>query len=359
MDVPSEQSTPAGAAPPHLTPREAVRSTRRRRPTGAPPPLPHHLQTSGVGWLVAAVVLVGLALAVFAPGLRGPAVAVTVADDAVVRWLGGLHVPGLEVLWQGLAYGGSWWALATLESGLLLALLVLRRWRHLLVWLLAWPVVNALAYGLVATAARRPRPFGVDLRTGWGGWAMPAAEVAIFAAVLVAILYTLVPEGRWRNTGKWVAAGLVALVGVARIALGVDAPADVLVGVGIGVAIPLLAFRWFRCSRSCTGGAAAPIWTSAGHAGWRSAGPWRSSWAWPPGRSSLSGWPARPALPRCGSRSAMRQPGSCSASSTPAAICVPTAGTSSAGSCCMAGWRTRSRSAPCGGWWSRRTTRCA
>ena len=119
MDVPSEQSTPAGAAPPHLTPREAVRSTRRRRPTGAPPPLPHHLQTSGVGWLVAAVMLVGLALAVFAPGLRGPAVAVTVADDAVVRWLGGLHVPGLEVLWQGLAYGGSWWALATLESGLL------------------------------------------------------------------------------------------------------------------------------------------------------------------------------------------------------------------------------------------------
>ena len=47
-----------------------------------------------------------------------------------------------------------------------------------------------------------------------------------------------------------------------------------------------------RCSRSCTGGAAAPIWTSAGRAGWRSAGPWRSSWAWPPGRSSLSGWPS-------------------------------------------------------------------
>ena len=167
MDVPSEQSTPAGAGPPHLTPREAVRS-RRRRPTGAPPPLPHHLQTSGVGWLVVAVVLVGLALAVFAPGLRGPAVAVTVADDAVVRWLGELHAPGLEVLWQVLAYGGSWWTLATLESGLLLALLVLRRWRHLLVWLVAWPVVNALAYGLVATAARRPRPFGVDLRTGLG-----------------------------------------------------------------------------------------------------------------------------------------------------------------------------------------------
>jgi hypothetical protein len=46
--------------------------------------------------------------------------------------------------------------------------------------------------------------------------------------------YTLVPERRWRNTGKWVVAGLVTLVGAARIALGVDAPTDVLVRVGIG-----------------------------------------------------------------------------------------------------------------------------
>jgi membrane-associated phospholipid phosphatase len=228
--------------------REAVRSPRRRRPTGAPPPLPHHLQTSGVGWLIAAVVLVGLTLAVFARGLRGAAVVVTVADDAVVRGLAGLHAPGMEVLLQGLAHGGSWWTLTVLQSGLLLALLVLRRWRHLLVWLVAWPLVNSLTYDLVATSARRPRPFGVDLRTSWGGWSMPAAQVAIFAAVLVAILYTLVPEGRWRNMGKWVAAGLVALVGVARIALGIHTPTDVLVGVGIGVAIPLLAFRWFAPS---------------------------------------------------------------------------------------------------------------
>ena len=67
--------------------------------------------------------------------------AVTVADDAVVRWLGGLHAPGLVVLWRGLAHGGSWWALTALVSGLLLALLVLRRLRHLIVWLVAWPLV--------------------------------------------------------------------------------------------------------------------------------------------------------------------------------------------------------------------------
>ena len=64
-------------------------------------------------------------------------------------------------------------------------------------------------------------------------------------AILMGVLYTLVPEGRWRNTGKWLAAAVVTLVGVTRVALGIEAPTDLLVGVGIGVTIPLLLFRRF------------------------------------------------------------------------------------------------------------------
>jgi membrane-associated phospholipid phosphatase/tRNA A-37 threonylcarbamoyl transferase component Bud32 len=210
--------------------------------------LPYRLQTSGVGWLVAGVVLVGLELAVFGRGLRGAAVAVTVVDDAVVRWLGGLHAPGLEALWQGLANVGSWWTLMVLWIGLVLALVVLRRWRHLIVWLVAWQLGGLVTDAVVARTAQRARPFGVDLRTSWGGWAMPSLPITIMTAILMGMLYTLVPEGRWRNTGKWVAAGLVALVGVARVALGTDAPSDVLLAVGIGVTIPLLLFRRFTPS---------------------------------------------------------------------------------------------------------------
>jgi tRNA A-37 threonylcarbamoyl transferase component Bud32 len=134
--------------------------------------------------------------------------------------------------------------LFTLYFGLLLALLALRRWRHLIVWVVAWQIGDLLTLG-VLVAARRPRPFGVDLRAGWGGWAMPSVQVAALTAMLMGVLYTLVPEGRWRNTGKWAATVLVALAGVARVALGVDAPTDVLVAVGIGVTLPLLAFRRF------------------------------------------------------------------------------------------------------------------
>ena len=67
MDVPAGQSARVVV---QRIPPEAVRWARRRRPSGEPPPLPHHLQTSGVGWLVAALVLVVLSIAVFARGLQ-------------------------------------------------------------------------------------------------------------------------------------------------------------------------------------------------------------------------------------------------------------------------------------------------
>jgi membrane-associated phospholipid phosphatase/tRNA A-37 threonylcarbamoyl transferase component Bud32 len=245
MDVPED---PPARAVAQRIPPGTVRRARRRRPTGEPPPLPHHLQTSGVRWLVAALVLVALTIAVFARGLRGLAVDVTVADDAVVQWLGGLQAPGLVGIWRALAAFSSWWVLNGLLWGLLLALLVLRRFRHLIVLFILAQILSLVAENAVAAVAQRPRPFGVEIREGWGGWAMPPLQITYFTASLVVVLYTLVPEGRWRNTGKWVVAALVALTAVGRIALGAEAPTDVLVGVALGVTIPLVAFRLFAPS---------------------------------------------------------------------------------------------------------------
>jgi membrane-associated phospholipid phosphatase len=202
-----------------------------------------------VGWLTAAVVLVTLSLLVFAGGLRGPAMAVTVVDDAVVGWLAALDVPGLFPVMRGLAALGSWPAMNVWLFGLLLALLIRRRLRHLLVVLLAWIVQAAVIYILLAPMVQRPRPFGVEFRTAWTAWALPSEQMAALVVVLVGILYSLIPEGRWRQTGKWVATALVALVALAHLYLGVEAPTDILVSVAIGVAIPLLAFRWFAPSQ--------------------------------------------------------------------------------------------------------------
>jgi tRNA A-37 threonylcarbamoyl transferase component Bud32/membrane-associated phospholipid phosphatase len=207
--------------------------------------LPHHLHTTGVGWLVASVVLVALSMAVFAGGLRGPAVVVTVLDDAVVGWLAGLDGPGLVGTWEVLAFLGSWWVLNALGWGLVLALLVLRRFRQLVLALIVTQLLNMVIYWWVGPVAQRPRPFGVEIRAGWGSWALPSVQVAVLAATVVVILYTLVPEGRWRQRGKLLGTGVVALAGLGRVALGAEAPTDVVVGAAIGVTIPLVLFRLF------------------------------------------------------------------------------------------------------------------
>ena len=201
MDVPAGQSTRTSGSRLQPSPAGQPRSPRRRRPSGVPPPLPPHHHTTGVGWLVASAVLVARSIGVFAGGLRGPAVAVTVVDDAVVRWLAGLDAPWLVGTWEALAFLGSWWVLNTLGLGLVLALLALRRFRQVILALVTAQLLTMVDYQVVGALAQRPRPFGVDIRAGWGSWAMPSVQVANLAATLMVVLYTLVPEGRWRQRG--------------------------------------------------------------------------------------------------------------------------------------------------------------
>jgi hypothetical protein len=105
MDVPADRGTRTTAA----APQAVGRGRRRRRPTGEPPPLPHHLQTSGIRWLVATAVLVVLVVAVFGRGLRG--IAVDVAVGGAARGAGGAPpCPGSRGCcagWASSAPGGS------------------------------------------------------------------------------------------------------------------------------------------------------------------------------------------------------------------------------------------------------------
>jgi len=192
------------------------------------------------------VVLVAFARVAFDPALARDSlgVAVTVWDDAVVGWLAGLHVPGLTGLMEAIvASTGSTIMIAILRGGTLLALLGLRRIRHLIVFVGSLLAVRFIVWRLATVP--RPRPFGVDLRASWEGWAMPSLPVATLTATLVGILYTLVPVGRWRQRGKWVATALVTLFSLARVHLGVDAPTDALLGAVIGVAVSVAAYRLF------------------------------------------------------------------------------------------------------------------
>jgi tRNA A-37 threonylcarbamoyl transferase component Bud32/membrane-associated phospholipid phosphatase len=243
MDT-TTRTTQAAADHPVVVATSVRQSRRRRRPSGAPPPLPRHLETTGVGWLLAAVGLVAVFAVSFAASRHGAAVAVTAADDRVVTWLSGLHSGWRINALQVAAFPASWLASKILAWCIVVPLLVFRRVRHLVVFVVALAVASQLALVLSAVL-KRPRPFGVVIDGSWNGYALPSVQVAILAASLVSALYVLVPEGRWRQVGKWAVTAIVALAGLARVALGLDAPTDVLLGAVIGVTIPLLAFRWF------------------------------------------------------------------------------------------------------------------
>jgi len=245
MGVPANHPVGAGAPGAQLGRSRPEFLPRRRRPSGAAPPLPHHVRATGLGWLAVTTALVTLTVLVFAGGLRGPAVAVTVVDDAVVRWLGSL---GLEPALRVPAALGSWTSISVLLYGLLLALLIFKRFRHLFVVVISWTLQGLVIQYVMGPLLARPRPFGVEFRTGWDGWAMPSERMAALVIALVGILYGLVPEGSWRQIGKWAATALVTLIATSRVALGVEAPTDVLVGIAIGVTIPLLGFRLFTPS---------------------------------------------------------------------------------------------------------------
>jgi membrane-associated phospholipid phosphatase len=211
-------------------------SRRRRRPSGAPP-LPRHLETTGIGWLLAAVGLVAVFAISFAASRHGAAVAVTAADDRVVRWLSGLRGGWLAGVVAVAAFPASWLASKMLVWCTVVPLLVFRRIRHLVVYIVALALTSVVTV-VLSVVLKRPRPFGVVIDGSWNGYALPSLPVAILAASLVSILYVLVPEGRWRQVGKWAATAVVALAGLARVALGLDAPTDVLLGAVIGVTIP-------------------------------------------------------------------------------------------------------------------------
>src|SRR6266536_3284759 len=233
-----------------------ARRARRRRPSGEAPPLPRKLSRSGAYWLILVAVIVVLWTVIALEPAAGPVgpgeiprgtgfrlgVTISRADQAVVEWLAGLRSGALTHLARAVHAFGSRWVVRVLYWAVVLALVVFRRFRHLFVFLGATLAVIVLAAG-AAALLERPRPFGVQILGSWEGFSQPSRPVAVLTAVLVGMLYTLVPQGRWRELGKWLVVVPVTALGLARVYLAVDAPTDVLVAAAFGVALPLAAFR--------------------------------------------------------------------------------------------------------------------
>jgi membrane-associated phospholipid phosphatase/tRNA A-37 threonylcarbamoyl transferase component Bud32 len=165
-------------------------------------------------------------------------------DTAQLRWVASVRTEPLTRLMQAIALLGSSVVIRALRWGTLAALIVVRRWRHLAVFLGALIVEEVLAYWMTLFI-HRPRPLDVVILGPWLGFSMPSRVMASLAVTLVGMTYSLIPHGRVRDAAKWAIGGILAAVGLARIYLATDAPTAAAFGAVLGVAVGLTAFRWF------------------------------------------------------------------------------------------------------------------
>ncbi len=227
---------------PTQVPPTARRTRRRRRPSGAPPPLPRSIGLSGMVWMVASVVLLiwtAIALA-WDAAMR----LTNRVDAAILREIARFRTDWLTDVADRIDRFGSGWLVTILGIGLIVALIVFKRWRHLFAFLGAVFVLELLGEFLYYQF-ERPRPYDVTIIGRWAGYSFPAAPVAVLAFLLIGITYTMVPHGRARSTAKVIGETFVFVFLMSELYLATYGPFDVAVGLCLAVALLLNSFRFF------------------------------------------------------------------------------------------------------------------
>jgi membrane-associated phospholipid phosphatase/tRNA A-37 threonylcarbamoyl transferase component Bud32 len=228
------------AVPPGSTP--AQRTARQRRPTGAPPPLPHPFRVTTTAWLLLAGVIVTCAF------LISQRTAWLRLDDRANTWLLRLfadaRTPWLTSLASGIKEAGSGWGVTVLGLSVVALMMIFRRWRHLLVFVCSLFFLVIVGHWIYFGLSR-PRPYGVSIIDSWGGYSAPSPPVLVLTIFLMGAVYGLVVPGRPRAYAKTAVAVVLAVFCLARLYLAVDHPDDVLFGVALGVAVTVTAFRYF------------------------------------------------------------------------------------------------------------------
>jgi tRNA A-37 threonylcarbamoyl transferase component Bud32/membrane-associated phospholipid phosphatase len=215
---------------------------QRRRPSGEPPALPHELGRSGKFLLLMLLyfVLVLTGFLLF-PSLEG--VFERLDHGRQVR-ITDLRSPGLTRVMLAVNGLASSWSIRLLRWGVIIGLVVFRRWRHLLVFLGAIILTEIVAYN-ASTLIARPRPLGIEILAGWQGYSMPSRPLAGLAVSAIGASYALIVAGRPRSIAKWVIGIVLAILAFARVYLGVDHTTDAVMGAVFGIAVGVAMFRWF------------------------------------------------------------------------------------------------------------------
>ena len=214
---------------------------RRRRPSGEKAPLPTELRASGWFWLTVGIALAILWFSIFAfPETTNWW---TDRDLSVLRWFQDRRTDFLTELADAVHALGSQWFIRPLRWGTIAVLIVFKRWRHLLGFLVALIIV-AIVVSSLEVAVARPRPT-VDVIGPWAGYSHPSGPVAGLSVTLALMGMTLLPKCRWRSRWFTLSEVVVVALGLSRIYLGVDHPTDVWTAALLGFAVAVVVFKLF------------------------------------------------------------------------------------------------------------------
>lgn len=225
---------------PTETPVIPGRTAPEARPGQHAPPA---RDRAGVGWPLAAGVLLPLmAFALLASMARAGPAGFDLALLGVAQRHAGVLADDAWVLVTRLGYE---WGVVPFDLLLVLALVVLRRWRHAL-----FAAVTLAGSGLLNTGAKlafaRARP---DLWVSVApehNFSFPSGH-AMGSMTLACVLVALLPAGRRRQLVVTALGVFVLAVGWSRVHLGVHYPSDILAGWALATAWSMAC--WIAFSR--------------------------------------------------------------------------------------------------------------
>ena len=157
-----DAASPAQQNRPEVEHRPAPASAPpRRRPSGEPPPLPHQLGRTGKFWLVMVAYFLVTTIGV----LTFPTFARYFEkwDTERLRWIAAIRTPWLTQVMLAVNVLAASWTIRVLRWSAWIALIVFRRWRHLLVFIGA---VSRKPYLLLVSGANRVNEKGVAAHLG-------------------------------------------------------------------------------------------------------------------------------------------------------------------------------------------------
>ena len=228
-----DRRAPSSTPPPRCRRRSALAPapTAIGRTAAAPAQHRAHRQASGSSRWAVLLAVVGRR----AHLRRGSSASPTGSTRPSSGQIAELRTDWLTDVDDGIDRVGSGWAMTSCGFGLLVALMVFRRWRHLFTFLGELVVLEVIGQ-ILYDAFARPRPFDVTIIGRWAGFSFPAPPVAVLTFVVVGIIYALVVAGRPRTIAKAVGGVMVAAVRRSpRCTSATYHPSDILFGVALAV----------------------------------------------------------------------------------------------------------------------------